>query len=204
MNPTLPATTPTTRRLRAAPRPWALAVSLAALSMLAAPGAIAQQIDMQRSKISATFKQMNVPVEGVFKKFTADVSFDAAKPAEAKATIDIDTASFDLGPGTEEYATEVRGKDFFDVAKHPKASFVASGAKSLGNNRFEVPGKLTIKGRTADVVAPFTMKADGAVTVFEGQLPIKRSAFNIGEGEWKDTSILADEVIVKFAVQARK
>lgn len=199
MNPTL-----STRRPPDSIRRRIGAASIAVASILAAPAAFGQQTDMQRSKISAIFKQMNVPVEGVFKKFAADVSFDAAKPAEAKATIDIDTGSFDLGPGTEEYATEVRGKDFFDVAKHPKATFVATGAKSLGNNRFEVPGKLTIKGRTADVVAPFTMKSDAAGTVFEGQLPIRRSAFGIGEGEWKDTSILADEVIVKFAVQTRK
>jgi len=38
--------------------------------------------------------------------------------------------------------------------------------------------------------------------VFEGQLPIKRLAFNIGEGEWKDTSMVADEVVIKFRVTA--
>jgi len=31
-------------------------------------------------------------------------------------------------------------------------------------------------------------------------LPIKRLTFNIGEGEWKDTSMVADEVTIKFHV----
>jgi polyisoprenoid-binding protein YceI len=31
-------------------------------------------------------------------------------------------------------------------------------------------------------------------------LPIKRLTFNIGDGEWKDTSVVADEVVIKFRV----
>ena len=38
--------------------------------------------------------------------------------------------------------------------------------------------------------------------MFEGALPIKRLAFNIGDGEWKDTSMVADEVLIKFRVTA--
>jgi polyisoprenoid-binding protein YceI len=34
--------------------------------------------------------------------------------------------------------------------------------------------------------------------VFEGTLPIRRLAFGIGEGEWRDPSVVADEVIVRF------
>lgn len=57
-----------------------------------------------------------------------------------------------------------------------------------------------IKGRTQDVVAPVTARTEGNAQVFEGQLPIKRLAFNVGEGEWKDTSIVADEVLTKFRI----
>ena len=31
-------------------------------------------------------------------------------------------------------------------------------------------------------------------------LPIKRLAFNIGEGEWKDASTVADDVQIKFRI----
>ena len=44
---------------------------------------------------------------------------------------------------------------------------------------------------------------DRALQVFEGSLPIKRLAYAIGEGEWKDTSIVADEVVIKFRVSGR-
>ena len=71
-----------------------------------------------------------------------------------------------------------------------------------GAGKLTVSGKLTLKGKSANVTFPLTVKAAGAKTVFEGQLPIKRLAFNIGEGEWKDTSMVADEVVIKFRVSA--
>jgi len=45
-----------------------------------------------------------------------------------------------------------------------------------------------------------SVKKEGATHVFEGSLPIKRLAFSIGDGTWKDTSVVADEVIIKFRV----
>ena len=59
-------------------------------------------------------------------------------------------------------------------------------------------GKLTIKGKTVDVTVPATYRQDGAAQVFDGVLPIKRTTFNIGDGEWKDTSVVADDVQIKF------
>ncbi len=56
------------------------------------------------------------------------------------------------------------------------------------------------KGKTADVTFPMTVRKEGGATLFEGSLPIHRLAFNIGEGEWKDTSIVADEVSIRFRV----
>jgi polyisoprenoid-binding protein YceI len=46
------------------------------------------------------------------------------------------------------------------------------------------------------------VKKEGIVHVFEGSLPIRRLYFNIGDGDWKDTSIVADEVVIKFKVFA--
>ncbi len=61
---------------------------------------------------------------------------------------------------------------------------------------------MTIKGKSADVSFPLTVKQDGAAQIFEGSLPIKRLTYNIGEGEWKDTSMVADEVLIKFRIVA--
>ncbi|MCC6972136.1 MAG: YceI family protein, partial [Phycisphaerales bacterium] len=70
--------------------------------------------------------------------------------------------------------------------------------------KFEAAGKLTIKGITRDVVAPVSFKVEAGQQVFEGVLPIKRLQFNIGEGEWKDTSTVADDVQIKFRIVTAK
>jgi polyisoprenoid-binding protein YceI len=48
------------------------------------------------------------------------------------------------------------------------------------------------------VVAPFTYKDEGGSGVFDGVFPIRRLQYNIGEGAWKDTDTVADEVQIKF------
>jgi len=174
---------------------------LASALASAMAGAAVLKTDPAKSSVTATFKQMGVPVEAKFKQFSAQIDYDAAKPAASKASVEIQTASFDLGDA--DYNKEVAKKEWFNVAQFPKASFVSSSIAPAGAGKLNVSGKLSIKGRSADVSFPLTVKTEGGKQVFEGQLPIKRLAFNIGEGEWKDTSMVADEVVIKFRVAAQ-
>jgi polyisoprenoid-binding protein YceI len=167
-----------------------------ALAATAAP----LKTDPAKSSVSAVFKQMNVPVESKFKKFSAQVDYDGAKPELAKASVEIDTASLDVGD--PDMNKEVAKKDWFNSAQFPKATFVSSSIKPAGAGKLTVAGKLTIKGKSSDVSFPLAVKTEAGKQVFEGALPIKRLAFGVGEGEWKDTSMVADEVIIKFRVTA--
>ncbi|KXU90788.1 polyisoprenoid-binding protein [Paraburkholderia monticola] len=171
-----------------------------AAASLSAAGAALAQVDVAKSSVTATSKQMNVPVEGKFGKFTAQLSFDPAKPAAGSAQIDIDVGSYDLGD--ESYNEQVRGKDWFDAKTWPSATFVSSAIAPAGGNQFKVTGKLTIKGKSETVVVPVTVSQQGATRTFDGALPIKRSQFDVGTGEWKDTSVVADEVVIKFHIVA--
>ncbi len=159
------------------------------------------KIDTAKSTVSAVFKQIGVAVESRFMKFGAQIDFDAANPDASKASVDIDVASFDLGD--PDYNREVLKKEWFNAAQFPKASFVSTKIRGNGPGKLEVSGKLTIKGKTTDVSFPMSVKKEGAVQVFEGSLPIRRLTFNIGEGEWKDTSVVADEVVIRFRVLAK-
>ncbi len=174
------------------------AVIAAAIAMPALAAAL--KVDPAKSTVGIVFKQLNVPVDAKFKKFTASIDYDAAKPEASKATVDIDISSFDLGD--PEYNKEVAKKEWFNAAQFPKAGFVSTGMKASGPGKLDVTGKLTIKGKTVDASFPLTVKKEGNTQVFEGSLPIKRLTFNIGEGEWKDTSMVADEVVIKFRVVA--
>ena len=79
---------------------------------------------------------------------------------------------------------------------------MSTGVRALGGNKYEALGKMTIKGQTRDVVAPFTFKQDGASGVFDGGFVLKRMDFGIGEGPWADVSAVANEIDIKFHVVA--
>jgi polyisoprenoid-binding protein YceI len=149
------------------------AVVLAAATLAAV--AATSGVDATRSRITATFRQMNVPVEGGFKVF--------------RGSIDL---------GAPEYEEELRGKEWFDTQAYPKASFVSSGVISAGGNRFVARGKFTLKGKTQEIKVPFTMRSESGARVFEGELPVSRKTYAIGGAEWNGT--LDDEVIVKFRI----
>ncbi|MGZ5200265.1 MAG: YceI family protein [Telluria sp.] len=183
-------------------RPLLLAPMLAPLCLATLAVAAPYKADLGKSNVTAVFKQMNVPVEAKFKTFSALLDYDPAHPESARATVEVETRSLDLGD--PEYNGEVAKKEWFNAAQFPKASFVSTSIKPAGAGKLNVSGKLTIKGKTADVSFPVTSKTDAGKPVFEGQLPIHRLAFNIGEGEWKDTGIVADEVVIKFRVTAAK
>ena len=156
------------------------------------------QVLADKSSISFGYKQMSVPLDGKFKKFVALIDFDQTKLERAFAKFDIDVASIDTG--SSEGDDEVVGKVWFNAKAFPKANFVSTSIKSLGANRFEVQGKLTIKGKTLPVTAPFTFKADGANALFDGAFNIKRLDYAIGEGEWADEATIANQIQIKFHI----
>jgi polyisoprenoid-binding protein YceI len=174
---------------------------LAAFSMFGA-GLAHADVDLSKSTAVATTKQMNVPVDGRFRKFSAQLNFDPAKPAAGNANVTIDTASYDLG--ADDYNKQAQGKEWFDSAAWPAATFVSSAIAPAGGNQYKVTGKLTIKGKSQTVVVPVIIASQGATQTFEGSLPIKRSQFDVGTGEWKDTSVVADEVVIKFHLVTSK
>jgi polyisoprenoid-binding protein YceI len=150
----------------------------------------------EKSTLAFVSQQMGVSVDGTFRKFAATLDFDPAKPEAGKATLDIELASIDAGGA--EANEEVKGKNWFDVKQFPTARFVSTSVKPLGNNRFEVRGQMSIKGKTREVVAPFTLKPEGAGAVLEGSFPLKRLDYGVGTGAWGDTSVVADEVQIRF------
>ena len=173
------------------------ALALGSAALLAAQPAVAQQkLVPAQSEVQFTARQMGVPLEGHFKKFDAQVSFDPAKLATSKIVFTVDTGSATMG--SRETDAELPKATWFNVPQFPQATFQSSAIKALGAGKFEVTGKLSIKGLARDVVVPVTLVQNGATTMATGALPLKRLAFKIGENEWAETSMVADDVQVKF------
>jgi polyisoprenoid-binding protein YceI len=175
----------------------ARATALVLLVALCATAAQAEQkLLPAQSEITFVSKQMGVPVDGRFKKFDAQIAFDPTKPQTGKIAFTIDIASVTLG--SPEPDAELPKAPWFNTAKFPQATFQSSSIKGLGGGKFEVTGKLTIKGNAQDAVVPVTLMQTGPNTTASGLLTIKRLAYKIGENEWADTAMVADDVQVKF------
>jgi polyisoprenoid-binding protein YceI len=139
-------------------------------------------------------------MDGAFKKFSSQLRFDPAAPQAASATIEVELASIDTG--SDEGDEEAARKTWFNTKDFPTARFESTGVKALGGNKYEVAGKLTIKGTTRDVVVPATFAEQGKAGVFEGSLTIKRGDFSVGEGAWKAFDVVANDVVIKFRISA--
>lgn len=167
-------------------------------ALLAGPAAAVEYTAVQPDKSALTFtaKQMGVPVDGKFGRFSTQIAFDPARLPAARATIEIQLASIDAG--SQEANDEVVGKQWFDVRNFPTARFVSTGVRALGGNRFEVAGQLTMKGRSREVAAPFTFQPRGELAQFEGSFTIRRADFGIGEGVWADFGTVANDIQIRF------
>jgi len=172
------------------------ALALGSTLSWAAPAGTQQKLLPQQSEIVFVSKQMGVPVEGHFKKFAAQISFDPAKPAVSKMAFTVDVASATLG--VPESDSELPKSSWFNTAKFPQATFQSSAVKGVGAGKFEISGQLSIKGNVRDIVVPVALTQTGPTTTAVGTFVLKRLAFKIGENEWADTSMVADDVQVKF------
>ncbi|HXY22633.1 MAG TPA: YceI family protein, partial [Burkholderiaceae bacterium] len=149
-----------------------------------------------QSEISFVSRQMGVPVAGSFRSFDAQVSFDPVNPQKGQFLIGVDVGSVVLP--TDDAMKEVLGPAWFDTAHFARATFQSSAIRALERGRYEVAGRLSIKGHAQDLLVPVSLEQSGALTVASGSLVVRRLAFAIGEGEWADTSMVADEVQIRF------
>ena len=155
-----------------------------------------QKLVPAQSEISFTSKQMGVPVSGSFKKFDAQIAFDPKKPELTKVSFSVDLLSADIG--NSETEKELKKPGWFDSLKMPAAIFTSSGVKSLGGGKFEFSGKLAIKGVSQNIVVPVTLAQANGTTRVIGNFILKRLDFKIGDGDWNDVSLVANEVIVNI------
>ena len=134
-------------------------VALAAAALVAAPGlAAAANYELDAAHSSAGFRVQHLmvsKVKGSFQKLAGTVQYDEKAPEKIVIRADIDTASINTDqPKRDEH---LRSPDFFDVAKHPKMTFVSKSAKAAGKGKLKVTGDLTIRG----VTKPVTLDVEG-------------------------------------------
>ena len=177
-----------------------LAIGAAALILLSTTGispacAADQVLVPAQSEVTFVAKQMGVAMDGRFKTFAAQSAFDPKSPQTSKIAFTVDLGSVALSSDAD---AELVKPDWFNTSKFPKATFQSTVIKALGGGRFDVTGKLNIKGTVRDLVVPMQLKQAAGLSTATGSFVLKRLDFKVGEGEWSDTTMVANDVQVKF------
>lgn len=181
---------------------WAAEPAKPAATVAAAPSL--WTADAAASTLEFQFVQAGAKTMGRFAKFTADIDFSPANPAAGKFDVAIDMGSADTRD--KERDDTLRMPDLFNIAKFPRATYVASQFVAKGTG-FEGKGKLTLRGVSLDVPVTFTFTPGADATkpsaTLKGTATVKRLLFGVGQGEWKSTEWISDDVQVQFSLQLR-
>ena len=181
---------------------FALAATLGLGIPAGASAAQYTSLDAEASTVTFGYSQMNVKMDGRFGQLkSTELSFDPAKPEAAKVAIEVAMASVDAGYAAAN--SELKKNEWLALDAHPLATFTSDKVEALGDGRYQVTGDLSIKGVTKTVAAPFTFKEDGDAGVFEGGFTFQRADFGVGDGQWKDFSIVANDIQITFRVVAQ-
>lgn len=173
-------------------------------TVAAAPAAPAHFVlEPSKSLLRFQFVQAGANNSGRFGKYTADVLFSNENLPASKINVAVDITSLDTGD--QERDDTLKGADLFDVKKYREARFVSTKIVSTGQARYEAQGKLTIRNVTKDVKLPITFqtKVEQGKTMgyLTGRTTIKRLEYGVGQGEWKSTEWVNDDVSVTFSLR---
>ena len=84
-------------------------------------------------------------------------------------------------------------------------------SRAADKDRFEALGTLTLRDVTRDLALPFTLEvrdhpeAEGQLQARAiGEIEVLRLDYGVGQGIWQDTSVVANEVVIKIDIVARR
>jgi polyisoprenoid-binding protein YceI len=160
-------------------------------------------VDHAHSKLGFAVQWSGQPFIAMFQKWNAQIEFDPADLAHAKADVTIDMAS--AVSGEADLDLNLPGAQGFDVEHFPQARFVTRSFRSLGKDRYEAVADLTIRGVTKTVMLPFTLNIQGDRAHMKGQATVMRTDFSVGSGDmWEGETPVAHAVKVTVDLTAVK
>lgn len=132
-------------------------VGFALLTSGMAQAAETYKMDTEGSHAFIQFKIQHLGFSwllGRFNTFDGEFVLDQKNIENSKVKVTIDVASVDSNHGERD--KHLRGKDFFEVAKYPEATFVSTRIEKTGEKTAKITGDFTLKG----VTKPVTLDAE--------------------------------------------
>jgi polyisoprenoid-binding protein YceI len=184
------------------------ATSLASESSTPSPLREIYAIDKGHSEAAFQVRHLVTKVRGRFTDFEGMVRIDRERPESSSVEFSIDAATVDTDVADRD--THLRSPDFFDVAKHPRITFVSSRVQPRGGDRYDVTGTLTLRGVAREVTLPVTYLGSARDpwgnerTGFELETKLDRKDYGIVFNAALDNGglLLGDEVRITINIEA--
>lgn len=111
--------------------------------------------------------------KGVFKK----VSLMIKDRKAGTGLVEVDVSSIDTGLSMRD--THLKGEDFFDIQKFPKAEFEILGIEETGADTVKGKGILTLKGITKEYPFTATITRSAEHEKYTGSIKINRKDYGM-------------------------
>lgn len=158
------------------------------------------EVDKAASKVGFIATQTGQEVPGSFSEYEAQIRFDPADLPGSSVQVIMLTDSVTTGAADRDATLKSNG--MLDVSAFPEAVFTAQSFEDQGGGKYLAKGELTLRDVTQAVSLPFELSIDGQSAEAKGELPVSRLSYGVGQGQWADTSMVADEVTVTFHIKA--
>ena len=138
--------------------------------------------------------------DGGFKNFDGSITLDGKMLKAVTVDIKMDSTFSDHPKLTG----HLMSPDFFDVANHPKTTFVSTAIEEGGDGGAThiVKGNLTLRGQTKAITFPVNVKhSDGSVNI-KSEFSINRKDFGI-KYPGKPDDLIRDDVLMKLDINAK-
>ena len=156
----------------------------------------------ESSRLGFVATQGGATVEGVFEKFEAEIAFATGGLANSNVSVEIEIASVNSKSKNRDAAIISPG--LFDVSKWPTASFEKTSFRRLEDGRFEADATLTMRDVTKPVTLPFKFEIKNDRAHVKGEMTVERLDYGIGQGPWKDTSVVGNTVKIFIDLSAKR
>jgi polyisoprenoid-binding protein YceI len=186
--------------------------SILSLLLAAALPLLAQEtwtIDTSHSSAQFAVRHMMVStVRGTLGKITGTVKFDPKNLPASSVEASIDASTIDTRHAKRD--EDLRGPEFFDVAKYPKMTFQSTKIVAAGKGKYKMTGNLTMRGVTKqvtfDVEGPVPAVSDGKGGRKSGATAtarINRREFGLNYNAVIETGgvVVSDEVTITLDIE---
>jgi len=159
-------------------------------------------VDKSASRLEFSGTQITKAFTGSFSDFNASIDFDPDDLDAARIEVVVATGSARTGDRQRDAALPT--KDWFAVSAFPEATFVADDIVTLGEDRYEAHGVLTIRDASRPLALPFSLAIDGDKAVAEGETTLVRTDFGVGQGDFTTDEWVGLDVRVAFHIEATR